>query len=295
MSNSRPKVSIGVPVYNGADFLAEALDSLLNQSFEEFELIISDNASTDQTEEICREYAERDSRIEYHRYDVNRGGAWNQNQVFRLSNGRYFQWAHHDDVRAPECLSWCVDVLDSDESIVLCYPRTTFIDEDGSELDISEMELRVTSSRPNERFHDLLCRYHNCLPLHGLIRRDILEQSDLIGPYAHSDKVLLAQLSLYGRFHRLSEYLFYNRWYEGQSISAHPDPHERTKLWYANPEEDEDGEWTPWSLMFWNSAVSAVRNAPVDWYERMLCFAHVAEWMNAYRGVMVRDFARAYL
>src|SRR5690242_6344650 len=101
MGTTSPKVSIGLPVYNGERFLAEAIDSVLAQTFTDFELIISDNASTDRTPEICKAYAEKDSRIRYYRNEENQGASWNFNRVFELSRGMCFQWLAHDDYIAP--------------------------------------------------------------------------------------------------------------------------------------------------------------------------------------------------
>ena len=100
----RPRVSIGLPVYNGENFLEFALDSILGQTFQDFELIISDNASTDATESICRRYAAKDSRIRYYRNPNNQGAAQNYNRVFALARGEYFKWAAHDDVCKPNYL-----------------------------------------------------------------------------------------------------------------------------------------------------------------------------------------------
>src|SRR4051794_3298661 len=93
-----PKLSIGLPVYNGENFLAHAVDSILAQDFRDFELIISDNASTDRTAEICRGYAESDPRVRYVRFETNQGGSRNFCYVFELARGEYFKWAAHDDV-----------------------------------------------------------------------------------------------------------------------------------------------------------------------------------------------------
>jgi len=100
ISQQKPKVSIGMPVYNGEKFIREALDSLLAQTFTDFELIISDNASTDGTEAICREYASRDLRIRYVRQPVNRGAVANFQFVLDESVGEYFMWAADDDSRS---------------------------------------------------------------------------------------------------------------------------------------------------------------------------------------------------
>ena len=118
-----PKVSIGLPVYNGEPFLSETIDAILAQTFKDFELIICDNASTDDTERICRRYAARDKRISYYRQHHNIGAAGNFNRVFNLSSGEYFKWAAHDDLIAPEYLARCVEILERDRSVVLCHSR----------------------------------------------------------------------------------------------------------------------------------------------------------------------------
>ncbi len=93
-----PKVSIGMPVYNGAAYICKALDSLLAQSFDDFDLIISDNASTDETQAICQAYAKKDARIRYVRQEKNMGPIGNFDFVLNQSQGEYFMWAAHDDV-----------------------------------------------------------------------------------------------------------------------------------------------------------------------------------------------------
>ena len=90
MVNANPVLSIGLPIYNGEDFISEALDSLLAQTFQDFEIIISDNASSDRTPEICQAYAAKDSRITNHRSEQNIGAAWNYTRAFELSTGKYF-------------------------------------------------------------------------------------------------------------------------------------------------------------------------------------------------------------
>src|SRR5262245_35151443 len=120
---SSPRVSVGLPVYNGERFVADAIDSILSQDFEDLELIISDNASEDATEEIARAYVEKDARARYVRNEVNVGAARNYNNLVDMARGEYFKWAAHDDQCAPGFVGRCVDVLDRDESVVLVFPR----------------------------------------------------------------------------------------------------------------------------------------------------------------------------
>src|SRR5215472_3946539 len=102
--NAAPRLSIGLPVYNGEDYLAESLEALLGQSYEDFELIISDNASTDSTADICRRYEKQDSRIRYVRQPRNIGAGPNHNYVVRHARGELFKWAAHDDLYARDLL-----------------------------------------------------------------------------------------------------------------------------------------------------------------------------------------------
>src|SRR5262245_34908562 len=123
----KPRVSIGLPVYNGQQFLEETLNSILAQTYTDFELIISDNASTDRTSEIARAYVAKDARVRYHRNENNLGVAGNYNGVFSLASGEYFKWAPADDTCLPNYLARCVEILDLDSTVVLAYPQTQFV------------------------------------------------------------------------------------------------------------------------------------------------------------------------
>src|SRR5262245_48603442 len=132
-----PRISIGLPVYNGDRFLGEALDCLLSQTFEDFELIVADNASTDETPVICRAYAAADKRVRYVRNEVNIGAYRNFNKVFQLASGKYFKWAAADDVCHKELLARCLSVLETDSSVVAAYAKARFVDQDGQQLSLT--------------------------------------------------------------------------------------------------------------------------------------------------------------
>jgi glycosyltransferase involved in cell wall biosynthesis len=207
-----PRVSIGLPVYNGQKYLSESIASLLSQSFEDFELIISDNASTDRTGEICRSFAEKDKRIRYYRNEVNLGAAPNYNRVAGLAQGTYFKWASHDDIHAPEHLARCVAMLDTaPASVVLCYPKTILTNDAGEELEKYEDQMDLRYAQPHARFRHVLRHLRLCNAVFGLIRVEVLKRSGLIGAYAGSDFVLMAELSLWGEFWEIPEYLFFRR------------------------------------------------------------------------------------
>ena len=217
MSHHRPRISIGLPVYNGERFLEEALVSLLAQTYSDFELIISDNASTDQTEVICEAYAAKDRRIRYHRNKKNIGLGGNFNRVFELSIGEYFKWANADDLFKPHYLVRCVDVLDSDPTVVLTYAKTTFIDETGKPLDKNDPGWDLRSEAAHERLRYVISSGHWVNSLYGLIRANALSKTHLIPSYPGGDYRVLGELSLLGKFHEIPEYLFLRRFHPGSS------------------------------------------------------------------------------
>jgi glycosyltransferase involved in cell wall biosynthesis len=201
-----------MPLYNAERYLRETLNSIVGQTFKDFELIISDNASTDATAAICQEYAARDDRIRYVQNHRNLGAAQNFNKVFELSVGKYFKWAAADDVCLPAFLERCVRVLESDADVVIAYPRTQVIDEDGQAVTMGRDELRLDSVDVRVRFADLLSpmRYTN-YPFYGLVVRSVLQRTRLMIRYLAADRCLLAELGLYGRFREIDEVLFCRR------------------------------------------------------------------------------------
>ncbi|ULP71854.1 Spore coat polysaccharide biosynthesis protein SpsA [Nodularia sphaerocarpa UHCC 0038] len=213
-----PKVSIGLPVYNGERFIKAALDSLLAQTFEDFELIISDNASTDNTEEICRAYAAQDKRIRYYRNHSNLGCSVNFNRVFELSVGEYFKWAAYDDLHAPDFLRKSVEVLDNNPKVVLCHSHVSLIDENGDFLQNYNIKLDTDSQKPHKRFHELLTK-HLCYQCYGVIRASALRKIPPMGSYGTADGILLLRIGLLGQFYEIPEYLFFARIHSQQSLS----------------------------------------------------------------------------
>lgn len=211
MTQDKPKVSIGLPVYNGENYLAEAVDSILAQTYENFELIISDNASGDRTEEICRAYAAKDNRIIYIRNEENLGAAPNYNQIFFAASGKYFKWIAHDDLCAPEFIARSVEILERDPNVVVCYSKTVLIDEQGKVIEYYSDDLHLRSPEPYQRFYKLVNTPGWCNPIFGLMRSAVLAKTPLIANYPRSDRNLLAELTLYGEFYELPDFLLFRR------------------------------------------------------------------------------------
>jgi glycosyltransferase involved in cell wall biosynthesis len=214
-----PRVSIGIPVFNGERFLEETIDSILAQTFDDFELIISDNHSSDLTEEICRRYAEKDERVRYVRNRENLGAAYNYNQVFHLSSGEYFKWAAHDDVLLPHFIERCVEALDRDPSVVVSYAKWRPIDEAGDPIEKRYPVWRITSADPVRRFRStLLLDGRTQLPIFGLFRSDVLRRTALHRATPSGDCLLMAEVSLYGPFAEVPDELFLHRWHSERSV-----------------------------------------------------------------------------
>ncbi len=202
------RVAIVLPVYNGEGLLHLAIDSILAQSYTDYELIICDNASTDRTQEICREYAARDSRIRYHRNPANIGAARNFNRTFELSRSPYFKWMAHDDVVLPTMIAQCVEALDRNREVVACTVRRRYMTYEG----------RVRTEDPAEDFHNLtlpqIFRVDGSrFPAYmmGVMRREALLHTRLMDTYVASEVVFVVELRLQGQLWQLPEELHYQR------------------------------------------------------------------------------------
>lgn len=290
MSGQAPKVSIGLPVYNGERFLADALDSILGQTFEDFEVIVSDNASTDGTAEIAREYAARDRRIRYTQTPHNLGSGPNFNRAYELSRGRYFRWAAHDDRTAPDFLDKCVEVLDARPEVVLCHTGVAVYDEDGRLLSEPSYDLAMDVPSPSRRLAELvLAKRHQCYEVFGLIRSSTLARTRWMGCYPVGDRVLLVELALRGPFHEIPERLFFSREHGGRSVRRLCSQQARAAWFDARyagkitfPEWRQLTEYT-----------NAIRLAPIDSVERARCAGIMLAWVRQYRKRMRRDLVVA--
>jgi glycosyltransferase involved in cell wall biosynthesis len=278
MINEKPRVSIGLPVFNGEEYLAETLDSILAQTYSDFELIISDNASTDGTQEICRAYAARDRRIRYFRNETNLGAAKNYNRVFELSSGEYFKWAAHDDLYAPEYLERCVEVLDREPSVVICHPETIMIDEHSEYVEDFDDYLDLRSPRPHERLRDYLFRpVGRCNAIIGVIRASELKQTPLIESYVGSDAVLLGELSLHGQVYRVPEHLFFRRDHPQASQRANPTRSARA-AWFDPANRGKIQLPITWKHFF--EYLRAIRRVRLNWYEQTRCYLYMVKWLG---------------
>ncbi len=278
-----PRVSIGIPVYNGQHYLGEAIDAILTQTFKDFELIICDNASLDDTEKICRKYAAFDRRIRYYRNEKNIGPAHNFNLVYKYASGEFFKWAAHDDLLAPTFLEKCVEVLGKRSDVVIAYPKAMIIDLNSQEVGPYKRKLDTNSNDIVRRFHVLL-KGHACYEIFGLIRRNALEKTPLMGLYAHGDGVLLSRLALLGRFEEIPEYLFFPREHPNQSMSLLLDrqgtptsqEYRNYAMWF-DPELKGKKLFPYWKLS--SEYFRSLRLVKTTLYNRLRFYKHILNWM----------------
>jgi hypothetical protein len=308
-----PRVSIGLPVYNGEEFLEESIESLLAQTYEDFELLISDNASTDRTEEICRKYAAQDARVRYWRNPRNIGGTRNQNVLIRQARGEYFRCAAHDDVCAPTMLERLVAELDARPDVAVCYTAAISIDPNGDPLPGFVIEARYPkfgrrgqqflltdeagvhysteglAARPHERVRDRLTTFGPCEATYGLMRLDVLRDTVLLGDYTSSDTVMLCDLALRSRFHLVAEPLFSKRWHAGNRYRERGPG----RMVWSRPELAESGRPTCPHWLQLNGYLTVMRRAPISWDERLRCLPAIARWVRLQWRTLASDIAFA--
>lgn len=270
-----PLVSVGLPVFNGERYLAVAIDSILAQSFPDFELIISDNASTDSTQKICEAYSKRDSRIRYIRHPVNRGAGFNYNFVFHEARGQYFKWIAHDDFIASTWLSACVEVLNADPSLVLAYTHHVDVDENATSIR-TVSRTKGQHDDTSMRFWDLMEGLYTCEESFGLIRSSVLRRTPVIADYTDSDRTLLGELSLYGKFGEVRQPLFYHRLHPGSSVRMNPVFRERA-VWF-NPALKGRLVLSAWRQFF--QMLLAIVRAPIGIVDRARCYWQAIRWFK---------------
>jgi glycosyltransferase involved in cell wall biosynthesis len=274
------RVSVGLPVYNGEAYLPAAIDSILGQSFSDFELIISDNGSGDATPEICAHYAAKDSRVSYYRNERNLGAAANYNRVVELARGELFVWVNHDDVWADAYLERCVAALDMNPQALLSFSRSARIDPRGDivlPLLCGHKLDEPSAIRRLRRLHALVKTRRRgaeadaveglWAPVYGVMRTDLLRKSRLIGSYISSDTVLLEELLMLGPFVEVDEILFFKRDHPDRSMRACRS-YDRRSEWFKG--RGATRLLFPRSRLLWERLCTAAC-VPVSYRERAAC------------------------
>jgi glycosyltransferase involved in cell wall biosynthesis len=270
-----PLVSVGLPVYNGENYIAEAIASVLSQTCADLELIIQDNASTDRTAEICREFLSKDSRVRYYRNPRNLGAAPNYNLAYHLARGRYFKWLAHDDRMLPGYLEAAVQALEARPDAVLCNSVVRYIDGEGKYIGLYDSGLgKADVQSPSKRFSSLVLSSHSCVDFFGVIRREAMKRSLLHGSFHGADRAFLAQMAMRGTFIQLAEPLVEMREHDNRYTRKQARATER-QTWH---DASLRGRITFPAWRLYSEYVKAVRGEPLPPRERARCYAVLTRW-----------------
>lgn len=274
--NRNHRLTIGLPVYNGENFLAASLESLLGQTYDDFELIISDNASTDRTTDICKQYAKLDSRIRYIRQNYNIGLVRNEQFVMRQATGQLFKLAAHDDLYASDLLKKCIEALDSHPEVVVAHCWEARIDAQGSVVEAMKYSVAVDRPQAPQRFHSMLFDGWDDYT-YGVMRTDVLLQTHLCGSHHMADRSINVELSLYGPFYLVPEWLYFRR--EHADLLAPLSVRERcTTLDQRRANRLRHPLVRLYAEYFW-SYIAAIHRAPLTPAERRECYGVFASWL----------------
>ncbi len=294
-----PRLSVGLPVYNGERYLEQTLDSLLGQSYENFELIVSDNASTDGTASICRRYEKQDSRVRYFLQPQNIGMAPNHNFVFQQARGELFKWAASDDLYGRDLLLRCTEALDEHPEVVLAHSWTAAIDSAGNVTQSHDYPLATDSPSAPRRFRSILFGGSGVFESpegdgrltrmpsngilracdeYGVIRADVMRRIAPLGSYHHSDRIVVLELALHGPFHITPDWLYFRRDHPDRAYKAGSvrtrcetlDPRRANRLLHPTARLVAEYMW---------GYAAAIRRAPLSAADRRLCYRYLAQWV----------------
>ena len=292
--NATPRLSIGLAVYNGENFLSQSIEALLGQTYEDFELIISDNASTDGTADICRRYAKQDSRVRYFRQRENIGSAPNHNFTIHQAKGELFKTASHDDLYGRDLLRLCVAVLDEHPAVVLAHSWSAQIDETNAVTEVVDYPVNTAAPHAPERLRSMLFDGWGD-DEGGVLRTDVLRRTALHGSYHFADRTFTVELALHGPFYMVPEYHYFRRHHSGQGGArasirtrcANLDPRRASRL--RHPTARLYAEYI-------GSYVAAIRRAPLSTFDKRECYQVLSRWV-ASRALPVagRTLARSGL
>ena len=278
---NKPVASLGVPVFNGEAYLEECLSSLVAQPREDVEIVISDNASTDTTEEICRSFAASDNRVVYLRHEENRGAAWNYNECVRESRGEFFSWTAHDDLRSPDFVDVSLTAFaEVGPDYAVVASGSEFIDHLGATIGPDTDTMPARSNWPFVRLGTALAHVNFAAPVFGMIRRDMLDKTRLIGPFVASDYVLICELAMLGKIAEVDEVLFYRRLHTESSREANSTD-EEVQNWF-DPHSEARGRSARSNLL--REYQQSVGNVGLSGLERGLCRATVPSVIAARRA-----------
>lgn len=279
MTAAAPHLTLGLPTYNGERFLAQSLDALLAQTFTDFELIISDNGSTDRTGQIARQYEAKDRRVRYVHHPENRGSTFNHNFVVEQARGEFFKWVSDDDLYAPDLLQRCIDALDTHPQIVLAHAWTAFIDQTGQITNAIDYPLATDVADPVERFRSLLYT-HGGDDFYGIIRMSVLHKIKPFGSFHWADRTIVAELALQGPFYNVPEFLYFRRDHPTRATRIGSDIRRRCTT--LDPKRANRWRHPAVRLLgeYLLAYAAAIWRAPISTADRWRCSEELAVWIG---------------
>jgi glycosyltransferase involved in cell wall biosynthesis len=286
MQKDQHLVSIGLPVYNGETYLTESIESILAQTYENFELIIVDNASSDKTIDIVKSYVSKDTRIKFFQNQVNLGASANHNRTLELAKGEYFFWASYDDIRHPQYLEKCVKYLNENTLSVACHSLTKYIDETGSETDRNEVILDIANNDPIKRFKEMIRMDHKVEMILSMMRTEILKKTNGLAAFSDSDRVVMAEMCLHGPLEVLPEHLFYRREHKENSSKVYKNRQDRM-AWF-DPQLAGKINF-PLSKQF-KEYISAIFRSPISWSKKNKCLYIMLGWLVDNRKRIINEY-----
>jgi glycosyltransferase involved in cell wall biosynthesis len=265
MNDSQPLVSIGMPIYNGENYIRRAMDSLLAQDYQNFELNISDNASTDGTWEICQEYAARDSRIKLAANERNLGIRANFQIVLDRARGKYFMWAAADDYWYPAFISSLVNELETHANAGAAMCGIKVVDDEGLQINTISFG---GADNPNRKGYGQMFwgitspvkKKYN-LYICGLLSTELTRQVLPILPTATNiDRLFVALISLVVRL-RYVDRILYTRRVHQKSMTTQNTKEKSLVSSSGGPLSDAD-EILQLGKVIWRSKL-------VPWYRKL--------------------------
>ena len=287
---SERKVVIGLPVYNGQKYVGAAIESHLSQSFGDFDLVISDNGSTDATPQICADYASKDKRVKYLRSDENRGILWNHRRVFEAveSPSQYFRWAGADDIMEPGLLQAMVTVLENRPEVEAVVPYTKNIDDNGLIIGSMSNTLDLQSSNVFERARDVMLANYQHVIAYGLLRASTLQRMRTRPDYIGWDPIFVWELALRGQLVQAEGPGLLRRFHAG-SISRVKTAKEMKK--WVEPTSKAGMNFPHWTWAY--ERARALMASPLSARDRLRIGAFLARATLWQRGSLVRDVTQA--
>ncbi len=281
---AEPRVGIGVPVYNGANYLRETLQNLADQTFTDFQVLVSDNGSTDGTHDILAEFADKDERFRYRIHPENIGAHRNYNSLVPHLTNEYFKWVAHDDLIAPDFLERCVAALDAEPDAVLAFTATHRIDEDGNVVETLHSTKTYDFDEPSARLRAYIGDRLKAPPIFGVMRRSVLGKTALLRNYHAADFTFLQELAMWGRFTYIEDPLFMFRLHSEQHSAA---PTQQTASFF-NPNQRAPmmSNWLAWGGM-----VDSIRRVPMSPAEKLRCLGFAGYWAVRHAGDFGSDLA----